>query len=84
MKKVFFIAAVVVAAAFGVMKAADVNNSSKMSDLQMENVEALGQSEPQTPGTGRMASNTSYTKFCCLPREDQSCSALPKSEAKRS
>ena len=76
MKKFFICAAVAAAAAFGVMKATDVNNS-KMSDLQMENVEALGQSEPQTPGTGRMASNTSYTKFCCLPREDQSCSALP-------
>lgn len=41
MKKVFFIAAVVAAAAFGVMKANDLNTNRKMSDLQLENVDAL-------------------------------------------
>ncbi len=45
MKKVFFIAAVVAASIFGVMKANDVNSNSKMSDLQMENIEAIGQCE---------------------------------------
>lgn len=41
MKKFFLCAAVVAAAVFGVMKATDVNNSN-MSDLQMDNIEALG------------------------------------------
>lgn len=45
MKKVFFIAAVVAAAAFGVMKANDVNVTYNMSDLQLENVELLAEGE---------------------------------------
>lgn len=47
--KIFFIsAAVVAAAAFGVMKA-NVNVNDKMSDLQLDNVEALA--DPPEPGT---------------------------------
>lgn len=76
MKKVFFIAAVVAAAAFGVMKATETNVNNTMSDLQLENVEVLAQ-EGEPSGTGMMASNPSYTKFCCLPREDQKCSGVP-------
>ena len=41
MKKFFICAAVAAAAVFGVMKANDVNTNSKMSDLQLENVDAL-------------------------------------------
>ena len=48
MKKIILCAAVVAAAVFGVMKATDVNNS-KMSDLQLENVEALAQLPEGTP-----------------------------------
>lgn len=41
MKKLFICAVVVAAAAFSVNKALDVNYSN-MSDLQLENIEALG------------------------------------------
>ncbi len=41
MKKFFIIAAVVGAAVLSVIKATDINENHKMSDLQMENVEAL-------------------------------------------
>ncbi len=40
MKKVFFIAAVVAASIFGVMKATDINTDN-ISNLQLENIEAL-------------------------------------------
>lgn len=43
MKKLFICAAVIAAAAFGVMKATETNVNNSMSDLQMENLEALGQ-----------------------------------------
>lgn len=42
MKKLFFFAAIVAAAAFGVMNATENNN---MTDLQMENVELLAEGE---------------------------------------
>ncbi len=43
MKKFFIIAAVAAASIFGLVKANDVNVNNSMSDLQMENLEALGQ-----------------------------------------
>ena len=43
MKKLFFCAAIVAAAVFGVMKATEVNNT--MTDLQMENVELLAEGD---------------------------------------
>lgn len=60
MKKVFFIAAVVAAAVFGVMKATDTNTSSTMSDLQMENVEAL-------------ANGDDYAPCGCKPKNNRYC-----------
>ena len=45
MKKLFICAAVIAAAAFGVMKATETNVTNKMSDLQMENVELLAEGE---------------------------------------
>ena len=45
MKKVIFGLAVVAAAAFGAYNANKTDAKAEMSDLQKENVEALGQSE---------------------------------------
>lgn len=49
MKKVIFGLAVVAAAALGVYSANTDNAMAQMSDLQMENVEALGQEVETTP-----------------------------------
>ena len=43
MKKIFISAAVVAASVFGVYTANQNNAMAQMSDLQMENIEALGQ-----------------------------------------
>lgn len=45
MKKHIFCAAVIAVTAFGVMKTTDVNKNSKMSYLQLENVEAMANPE---------------------------------------
>lgn len=45
MKKFFICAAVVAASIFGVMKATDVISNSNMSDVQLENVEAIANPE---------------------------------------
>jgi len=45
MKKLFFCAAVIAAAAFGVMKVTDVDNNIKMNVLQLENLELLAEGE---------------------------------------
>ncbi len=44
MKKMILFAAIVVAAAFSVIKATETNDKDQMSDLQLANVEALAQS----------------------------------------
>lgn len=49
MKKVIFGLAVVAAAALGTYNANKDNAMAQMSDLQTENVEALGQSESNNP-----------------------------------
>lgn len=45
MKKFFVVAAVIAASVFGVMKANSVYTTNKMSNLQLENVEALAEGE---------------------------------------
>jgi len=46
MKKIFISAAVVAASVFGFYTANQNNAKANLSDLQLENVEALGQEEP--------------------------------------
>lgn len=47
MKKLFILAAVIAVSVFGVIKANDLTINSKMTELQMENIEALAQEEPK-------------------------------------
>ena len=64
MKKVIFGLAVVAAAAFGAYNANKADAKAQMSDLQMENVEALGQNESNN-GLGTLYGNATGTLFCC-------------------
>ena len=75
MKKVLFSLAVVAAAAFGVYTANKNNATSQMDDLQLENLEALGQNETNN-GRGTLYGNTAGTRFCCSSGSS-SCSAAP-------
>ena len=59
MKKIFISAAVVAAAVFGVYTANQNNAMAQMSDLQMENIEALGQDGEPTNG-GTQTESSSY------------------------
>lgn len=76
MKKVIFGLAVVAAAALGVYNANKGNVKAQMSDLQMENIEALGQDGEPNNGRGTLWGNAKGTLFCCRSGSS-SCNAAP-------
>ena len=50
-------------------------NEVKLSELAMENVEALAFKE--NTGTGTLYGNSGGTRFCCCPGSSRTCGAAP-------
>ena len=46
-----------------------------LSDLAMQNVEALADNENN--GTGTLYGNSAGTRFCCCPGSSRTCGAAP-------
>ncbi|MDR2139071.1 MAG: NVEALA domain-containing protein [Tannerella sp.] len=80
MKKIFlYLVAVVAITAVAVWNVSQSRNETVLTDVAMENVEALADSE--TSGSGTLYGNEAGTRFCCCPGSNScgasSCSGCP-------
>ena len=75
MKKIFGLVAVVAIAALNVV-VSNNNKEAELSDLQLENIEALAQSSENAANKGALAQSSKTGAYCCYGTETSNCGAV--------